>query len=37
MVIGTYLAALDNKFNSEGGQDTIKSGENISKFKYKFA
>ena len=37
MVMGTYLAALDNKFNSERGQDTIKSGENIGKYKYKIA
>ena len=37
MVMGTYLAALDNKFNSERGQDTIKSGKNIGKYKYKIA
>ena len=28
---------LDNNLNSERGQDTIKSGENISKCKYKIA
>ena len=28
---------LDNNLNSERGQDTIKSGENISKYKYKIA
>ena len=37
MVMGTYLAALDNNFNSERGQDTIKSGENIGRYKYKIA
>ena len=35
--MGTYLAALDNNFNSESGQDIIKSGENIAKYKYKIA
>ena len=28
---------LDNNLNSERGQDTIKSGENINKYKYKIA
>ena len=37
MVMGTYLAVLDNNFNSESRQDTIKSGENIGKHKYKIA
>ena len=35
MVMGTCLTALDNNFNSDRGQDTIKSGENIGKCKYK--
>ena len=30
MVMGTYLAALENNFNSERVQDTIKSGENLA-------
>ena len=37
MVMGTCLTALDNNFNSERGQDTIKAGENIGKCKYKTA
>ena len=37
MVMGTYLAALDNNFNSERRQDTIKFGKNIGKHKYKIA
>ena len=37
MVVGTYLAAFYNNFNSERGQDTIKSGEHIGKYKYKIA
>ena len=37
MVTETALAALDNNFNSEREQDTIKSGENIGKYKYKIA
>ena len=37
MVMGTCLTALDNNFNSDRGQDTIKSGENIGKCKYKIA
>ena len=37
MVMGTYLAVLENNFNSERVQDTIKSGENIGKYKYKVA
>ena len=37
MVMGTYLATLDNNLNSERGQDTIKSGENMGKYKYKIA
>ena len=35
MVMGTYLAALNNNFNSERGQDIIKSSKNIGKCKYK--
>ena len=31
MVVGTYLATLDNNFNSEKGQ------EDIGKYKYKIA
>ena len=30
MVMGTYLAVLENNFNSERVQDTIKSGENLA-------
>ena len=37
VVMGTYLAPLDNNFNSEKEQDTIKSGKNIGKYKYKIA
>ena len=37
MVMGSYLAALDNNVNSERNQESIKSGENIVKYKYKIA
>ena len=32
-----YLAALDHNFDSKRGQDTLKSDENIGKYKYEIA
>lgn len=37
MVMGAYLAALDNNFNSERAQDIIQSGHDVGKYKYKIA
>ena len=37
MVMGTYLTALDKKFNCERLQDTIRTGVNAGKYKYKIA
>ena len=37
MVMGTYLTTLDNNFNCERLQDTIRTGVNAGKYKYKIA
>ena len=37
MVMGTYLTALDNNFNCERLQDTIRTGVNAGKYKNKIA
>ena len=37
MVMGIYLAALDNNFNSERMHDTVQTGVNAGEFKYKIA
>ena len=37
MVMGTYLAALDNNFNSERRQALIQSGGEVGKLRYKIA